>query len=50
VAAGGRVEVGNFNANGLKVNADNDDNDNQNVGRALARNSCLPFFLCPLFI
>ncbi len=33
-ASGGRVCVGNFNADGLKVNADNDDNGN--IGRALA--------------
>jgi len=45
VAFGGRVCVGNFNANGLKVNDDNDDNDNDNIGRALARNFCLPFGL-----
>jgi hypothetical protein len=30
----------------LKVNADNDDNDNDNIGRALAWNFCL--FFCPL--
>jgi hypothetical protein len=44
VASGGRVVVGNFNANGLKVNVDNDDNDNDNVGGALARNFCLLFY------
>ena len=45
MASGGRVCVGNFNANGLKVNDDNDDNDNDNdnIGRALARNFYLPF-------
>lgn len=47
MASGGRVCVGNFNANGLKVNDDNDDNDNDNdnIGRALARNFYLPFFI-----
>ena len=47
-AFGGRVCVGNFNANGLKVNDDNDDNDNDNIGRALARNFCLLFYLSDL--
>jgi hypothetical protein len=44
VASGGRVCVGNFNANGLNVNDDNDDNDYDNIGRALAWNFCLPFY------
>ena len=38
-ANGNRVNVGNFDANGLNVNNWNDDNRNDNIGLASARQS-----------
>lgn len=43
---GNRVNVGNFDANGLNVNNNWDDNCNPNIGVAAARN----FFLMPIAI
>jgi len=44
-ASGDRVYAGNFNANGLNVNDNNDDNRNDNLGRAVVRNFYLLFFI-----
>jgi hypothetical protein len=51
-AVGGRVCLGNFNANGLNVNDDNDDDDNSNVGWSVARSlgTSISFFYFRLLI
>ena len=40
-SAGNRVNVGNFDSDGLNVNRNHPDNSNDNLGRAAARNFCL---------